>query len=115
MVEGLGMTDTVENLILDLVAWVGRRERTYEETMEAWRTSCPRLPVWEDSTELGLVETAAANGGMLVRVTPAGSALLRAKRPKEYEELRREGGEFPAPVPRSDDNFGGSAPAAGRH
>jgi hypothetical protein len=94
------MPDTVENLILDLVAWVGRRERTYEETMEAWRTSCPRFPVWEDSTDL---------------VSPAGFALLREKRPKDYEELRREGGEFPAPASRSDDNFGGSAPAAGRH
>jgi hypothetical protein len=30
------MTDTVENLILDLVEWVGRKERTYQETMDAW-------------------------------------------------------------------------------
>ena len=52
------MTDTVENLILDLVEWVGRKERTYQETMDAWRTSCPKLPVWEDATERGLVETA---------------------------------------------------------
>jgi hypothetical protein len=47
----LNMVDTVENLILDLLEWVGRRERTYQETMEAWRTSCPRLPVWEDATD----------------------------------------------------------------
>ena len=26
------MTDTVENLIIDLVEWVGRKERTYRET-----------------------------------------------------------------------------------
>jgi len=45
------MTDTVENLILDLVEWVGRKERTYHDTMDAWRTSCPRLPVWEDATD----------------------------------------------------------------
>lgn len=43
------MPDTVENLILDLLEWVGRKERTYQETMDAWRTSCPRLPVWEDA------------------------------------------------------------------
>jgi D-3-phosphoglycerate dehydrogenase len=38
----------VENLLLDLLERVGSRERTYQETMEAWRTSCPRLPPWEN-------------------------------------------------------------------
>jgi hypothetical protein len=81
------MTDTVENLILDLVEWVGRKERTYDETMEAWRTSCPRLPVWEDATERGFVETATASSRSLVRATPAGLAFLAEKRPRAYEEL----------------------------
>ena len=75
------MTDTVENLILDLIDWVERRERTYQETLDAWRTSCPRLPVWEDATERGLVEAASANGRSIVRATSAGLALLNAKRP----------------------------------
>ena len=74
------MTDTVQNLILDLVEWLERSERTYEETMEAWRTSCPRLPVWEDASERGLVETASANGCLIVRATPAGRAFLEEKR-----------------------------------
>ena len=73
-------TDTVETLILDLVEWVGRKERTYQETMEAWRTSCPRLPVWEDATERGLVETVSVEGRSLVRATPAGLAFLQEKR-----------------------------------
>lgn len=75
------MSETVENLILDLVEWVGRRERTYVETIDAWRTSCPRLPVWEDATDRGLVETAAVDGRSLVRVTQAGFAFLKARRP----------------------------------
>jgi DNA-binding PadR family transcriptional regulator len=74
------MVDTVENLILDLLEWVGRRERTYQETMEAWRTSCPRLPVWEDATDRGLVETEHASGRSIVRVTPSGLAFLRERR-----------------------------------
>jgi D-3-phosphoglycerate dehydrogenase len=82
------MNDTVENLILDLVEWVGRKERTYQETMDAWRTSCPRVPVWEDATERGLVETAWAGGRSLVRATTAGLALLEEKRPYAYEELQ---------------------------
>jgi hypothetical protein len=81
------MTDTVENLILDLVEWVGRRERTYQETMEAWRTSCPKLPAWEDATDRGLVETTSANGRSLVRATPAGLAFLKERRPRAYDEL----------------------------
>lgn len=82
------MTDTVENLILDLVEWVGRKERTYEETMDAWRTSCPRLPVWEDATERGLVETFSLNGRMLVRTTSTGLALLKERRRDAYEQLQ---------------------------
>jgi D-3-phosphoglycerate dehydrogenase len=77
------MTDTVENLILDLLEWVGNRERTYRETMDAWRTSCPRLPVWEDATDRGLVQTQQRNGESFVRLTPAGRGLLRERRPLE--------------------------------
>jgi hypothetical protein len=76
------MNDTVENLILDLVEWVERKERTYSETMDAWRTSCPRLQVWEDASGRGLVETTSVNGVRLVRVTPAGLALLNEERPE---------------------------------
>ena len=82
------MTDTVENLILDLVEWVGRKERTYHETMDAWRTSCPRLPVWEDATDRGFVKTTFANGRSLVGVTQAGFDFLKEKRPHGYEQLR---------------------------
>ena len=84
------MTDTVENLILDLVEWVGKKERTYAVTMESWRTSCPRLPVWEDATDRGFVETRFADGRSLVGVTPAGLDFLREKRPQCYEQLRRQ-------------------------
>ena len=86
------MTDTIEDLILDLVEWVGRKERTYQETMDAWRTSCPRLSVWEDATGRGLVETVSANGRSLVRVTSAGLDFLKEKRPQAYEELQRRSG-----------------------
>jgi len=67
-------------LRLELLAWVGARPRTYGETMEAWRTSCPRMPVWEEAVEAGLVEVLAGDGtglsGATVRLTPSGLALL---------------------------------------
>ena len=81
------MTDTVENLLLDLLEWVARTERTYHETMDAWRTSCPGLQVWEDASGRGLVETARVNGRSIVRVTVGGFAHLKENRPQSYEEL----------------------------
>ena len=74
------MSDTtVEALIVDFLAWLARGERSYEEAMEAWRTSCPKLPVWEDANERGLVMTEQANGITVVRPTEAGLQLLRRK------------------------------------
>ena len=66
------MTDTVEALIVDLLLWLEMRERTYDETMSAWRTSCPKLPVWEDANDRGLIVMEQG----IVRVTEKGRALL---------------------------------------
>ena len=67
-------------LLLQLLVWIAARRRLYDETMEAWRTSCPRLPVWEDAVETGLVEIVAGNEpGMRaceVRLTAAGRTRL---------------------------------------
>jgi len=73
------MDDTVEALILDLLDWLTLRDRTYEEVMDAWRTSCPRLPVWEDANDHGLIVQLKVNGNYIVRVTPSGIALLEKR------------------------------------
>ena len=84
------MNETVvDSLVLDLVEWVGRAERTYEETMDAWRTSCPRLTVWEDACERGYIERALARNVVVVRMTDAGLEALREHRPKALDDLRR--------------------------
>jgi hypothetical protein len=74
------MRDNVENLILDLLEWLAVAERSYEEVMEAWRTSCPRFPVWEDATDRGLVTKVQVNGRLYVRITSLGLALLDARK-----------------------------------
>jgi hypothetical protein len=71
------MGDTLESLILDLLAWLARRPRSYEEVMAAWRTSCPRFPVWEDANDRGLVTKVLVGDGLMVRITPSGVAHLR--------------------------------------
>lgn len=49
------MSETLRPLILDLVAFVAERPRPYAEVLDAWRTNCPRLTVWEDAVEAGFV------------------------------------------------------------
>jgi len=67
---------TVDNLIVDLLSWVAKCERSYEEVMEAWRTSCPKLPVWEDANDRGLVAREEVGGRSVVRITAAGRVFL---------------------------------------
>ncbi len=74
------MSETVEALVLDLLEWVAKRERNYEEVMDAWRTSCPRLPVWEEANDRGFVMRDQANGRCLVRITSSGLAFLEQHR-----------------------------------
>ncbi|HET6522495.1 MAG TPA: hypothetical protein VFG47_22120 [Geminicoccaceae bacterium] len=73
------MTERTHPLVLDLVEWVAARPRTYAEVMEAWRTSCPRLPIWEDAVDQGLVAREHRNGVATVTVTPSGRALLETE------------------------------------
>jgi hypothetical protein len=74
------LTDMIVSpLVRELLVWVSERPRTYEETMQAWRSHCPRHPVWEDASVDGLVEVVDGPGGMAasrVVLTAKGSAVL---------------------------------------
>ena len=75
------MSDSIESLILDLLQWIGPERRDYHEVLEAWRTSCPRLPVWEEASDRGLVTRGYDEGRAFICVTPQGLSFLRARRP----------------------------------
>ena len=60
------MSNPIQALILDLLEWIALRPTPYAEVIDAWRTSCPRLPVWEEVTERGYVETREGGDGILV-------------------------------------------------
>jgi len=76
------MSDPVEPLILDLLEWIGPGPRPYAEVIEAWRTSCPRLPVWEEANERGFVDHLHMQGqAALVAVSSRG---------REHLEIRRK-------------------------
>ena len=70
------MSERTHPLVLDLVEWLAARPRAYAEVMEAWRTSCPRLTIWEDALDQGLVAREDQDGVAVVTVTPSGRALL---------------------------------------
>lgn len=72
------MTQAPESLIRDLVEWVAREPRPYAEAIDAWRSSCPRLTVWEDATDRGLIKRRPSD--RMVVVTAQGEAFLQAAR-----------------------------------
>jgi hypothetical protein len=71
-----GATATSPSLLmLQFLAWVADRPRTNADVMEAWRSTCPRMTVWEDAVIDGLVRL--ENGGQrTVSLTQRGHALL---------------------------------------
>lgn len=75
------MTDTLEPLVLDLLEWIGPKSRPYAEVMDAWRTSCPQLTVWEEANARGFIEQHHdPERGNTVAVSARGAQYLSEKR-----------------------------------
>jgi hypothetical protein len=69
-----------KSLLLDLVEWVARKPRPYADAMDAWRTSCPRFPIWEDALDRRFIVCRHRPGrGATVEVTEAGMTFLRTE------------------------------------
>jgi hypothetical protein len=71
------MSDAKYALTLQMLEWIGARPRDYREVMEAWRTSCPRLTVWEDAWSEGLLARDPETGD--VSISEKGRALLERR------------------------------------
>jgi hypothetical protein len=76
-------------LIVDLLNWLADVERTYAEVIEVWRTSCPRLPVWEDARDRGFVMRENFNGREIVRITPAGLSFIQGQKASQKPAITR--------------------------
>ena len=71
-----------DHLTLQFLQWLADSPRTYGEAMDAWRTSCPRLSIWEDALREGLISVESGLCAMRqakVSVTAKGSAFLRGR------------------------------------
>jgi hypothetical protein len=72
------MSETADPLVLDFVEWVAREPRAYAEVVATWKTSCPRLTIWEDAADCGYVARETIAGlGLVIAVTEGGERLLR--------------------------------------
>jgi hypothetical protein len=72
------MAEAADPLVLDFVEWAAREPRPYADVVATWRTSCPRLTIWEDAAEAGYVARETIAGfGLIVAVTEDGERLLR--------------------------------------
>ncbi len=75
------MEDLMNDLVLDLLEWLKAGPKPYDEVMEAWRTSCPRLTVWEDATDAGYVERHPDGNTTIVSLSEQGRRYLAESRP----------------------------------
>ncbi|HEX3400380.1 MAG TPA: hypothetical protein VHT74_08645 [Acetobacteraceae bacterium] len=81
------MSDILTPLTIDFLAWLARKPRPYADVMDAWRTSCPRLTIWEDAIDAGLVAHRHVPGQPpLIGLTPRGAAMLSAHRSPAMHE-----------------------------
>ena len=72
------MRSDLDPLILDLLEWIDREPRSYADVIDAWRTSCPRLTVWEDAMDRGFAVREHAKGReVMIRLTASGRDFLR--------------------------------------
>lgn len=71
----------MDDLVLDLLQWLKTAPKPYTDVMEAWRTSCPRLTVWEDAVDAGYIEKRLSGGVLMVLITQAGRRHLARQRP----------------------------------
>ncbi len=74
------MSDILAPLTLDFLAWLAAAPRPYAEVMDVWRTSCPRLTIWEDALDNGLVaHRHIAGQPSVIAVTAKGARLLATR------------------------------------
>ena len=89
-------------LMLELLVWISERPRSYAETMDAWRSTCPRLTTWEDALIRGLVQVewdGDATHDLIVSLTALGRSALDAA-PRDQKKAMRVSAGASGTTPR---------------
>ena len=69
------MADPTRALTLQLLEWISDRPRRHADVVDAWRSTCPRLSIWEDACIDGLIDC-EAGPDHIVTITDKGRSLL---------------------------------------
>lgn len=69
------MSQPVNLLTLQFLAWVESRPRTYAEARQAWRSTCPTTCAWEDAISENLIAFESSGG----RLTDGSRVMLSAR------------------------------------
>jgi hypothetical protein len=74
------MSQQTAGLTRQFLAWVDSAPRTYADAMDAWRSSCPRLTIWEDALADGLIriEPNRTRAQARIALSERGHALLHS-------------------------------------
>jgi hypothetical protein len=72
-------SDPARALTVQLLEWLVYQPRTYAEVMDAWRTTCPRLSIWEDACIDGLIDCDQCHDRWVIP-SPKGRKLLQETR-----------------------------------
>jgi hypothetical protein len=78
------MNPPVNALTVQLLEWISDHPRTYAEALDVWRTSCPRLSIWEDAGIAGLIDCEPGTG--IVSVSAKGQMALRLRSQEHSQE-----------------------------
>jgi hypothetical protein len=69
--------------MIELLHWVSEQPRMYAETVDRWKSSCPRLMYWEDAIADGLVRVRDGH----VELTETGKERLESAQAKPRSGL----------------------------
>jgi hypothetical protein len=94
-------------IMIQFLTWIADRPRNYAQTMDAWRSSCPRLSVWEDAIIEGLIRI-ESNANRSIRLTPQGVAVLARSQQQTQPQMS---GTAPRRAPKANTKISGKAPA----
>ena len=81
------MSEPISALTRQLLEWIADKPRTYADVLDAWRTTCPRLSIWEDASIDGLIAY-DPEGSRIISLSPKGQTLLQSK-----AQFGKEGGD----------------------
>ncbi|MGQ0580906.1 MAG: hypothetical protein ACT4O6_03155 [Reyranella sp.] len=65
-------------IMIQFLEWVAARPRRRDDVLDAWQSSCPRFPVWEDARAEGLIRQCGGRENRVELTAHGRRALARA-------------------------------------